>query len=322
MKPIITAPRVEVATLDRSPLRFEMPSEAAMPHIAGLLRTSPSRTCDYSIGGIYMWADYFKYQYCIFGDTLFVLGRTENRPAEHAFMLPTGALPAAEAVRLVRGYCDNEGLRTVFSAVPADRLDELLAAAGTGAEVEPLSDWADYLYDIGTLASCSGKRMMHRRNHINRFVADNPGWSYQPLGAVDRAEALAFMDRDLEGEKTDIDTAAMSLYEHDQSRRVVERLEVYPSFEGAVLRDGSGRIVALTVGETVGDVLYCHIEKMCHDVPGAGAMICKLYCADMLTRHPSLRYVNREEDCGDPGLRKAKLDLHPIELLHKYNVRL
>ena len=64
-----------------------------------------------------------------------------------------------------------------------------------------------------------------------------------------------------------------------------------------------------------------HIEKMNHEVAGAGETINKLFAAEMLHRHPGLRYINREDDAGDPGLRYAKESYHPLRLLRKFNVR-
>ncbi len=315
IRPIITTAVIS------DPLTFRRPGPADIAPIAPLLEASVSRTCDYSLGGIYMWIDYFKYEYAIHRDTLFIKGHAESDPSATAFMLPVGAMPVAEAVEAVRCHCRATATAPLFSAVPADRLDELLDAAGGRADVVPLPDWADYLYDIGTLATLSGKRMMRKRNHFNRFIAANPDYRLQPLTEANSREALAFMTSAEPDDKPDFDSAAIALYEYDQSRHVLDHLEAYP-FEGALLRGAGGEIAALAVGEVIGEVLYAHIEKMRHDVPGAGAAIMKLFCADMQRRHPALRYVNREEDCGDAGLRKAKLDLHPLAILHKYDVRL
>lgn len=306
-------------TVSRSPLRFLPVTAADMPLINSLLGASASRTCDYSIGGVYMWVNYFKYEYCVMADTLFIKGRTENRPAEVAFSLPVGALPLSESVAMVRRWCEEHDIRPVFSAVPADRIEELLRVAGPDARIEPLTDWSDYLYDINVLSTFSGKHMMKKRNHVNRFIADNPHWEFEPLAAEIMPETLLFFEGAREGEKTDAQSMQLSLYEHDECRRVLENLSSYP-FEGAVLRAESGEIAAMSVGEVIGDTLYVHIEKINHEIQGAGAAICKLFAAYMRDRYPAVRYVNREEDCGDPGLRDAKLAYHPAAILEKYNV--
>lgn len=319
MIPSYCLPDCRTATKDVAQLlKFKPITAADLPLINGLLQTSTSRTCDYSVGGIFMWIDYFGYEYCVADDTLFIKGRTENNRAETAFMLPVGALSIAESVAMVVEYCRLKNLRPVFSAVPDDRLDALLDVVGESAEVETLADWADYLYDIRSMATLSGKHLNKKRNHFNQFVAANPHWQLEPLTYELLPETMLFLEGNTMGEKAD---DAMADYEHEECRRVLNHYTGYP-FEGAVLRGENGEIVAFAIGEVIGDTLFTHIEKMDHDTPGAGTAIARLYSDYMLRRHPALRYVNREEDCGDPGLRTAKEQYHPAALLLKYNVRL
>lgn len=202
-----------------------------------------------------------------------------------------------------------------FSAVPEDRLEDLTAL---GAEsVEELSDWADYIYRATDLATLAGKRFNKKRNHVNRFIADNPGWRLDPLDDTTLPDTIRFFDSlDIESEKSD---PAMAEFEREQCMTVLRNFANYP-FEGAVLRDGNGDIVAFTAGETVGDTLILHIEKMRHDISGAGEAINKLFAERMLSAHPEIVYINREDDSGDPGLRYAKESYHPEFKLRKYNV--
>ncbi len=76
----------------------------------------------------------------------------------------------------------------------------------------------------------------------------------------------------------------------------------------------------MTLGEVVGDTLYVHVEKMNHDVAGAGETINKLFAENMVSRYAGLRYINREEDMNDEGLRFAKESYHPVAILDKCNV--
>lgn len=284
-----------------------------MPLINSLVQTSLSRTCDYSAGGIYMWIDFFGYEYCVVADTLFIKGLCESDRSRTAFCLPIGALPLAEAVSMIKEYCRENNIPLIFSAVPDDRLDALLACI-PGASVEPLEGWADYLYDINSLATLTGKHLMKKRNHVNRFFADNPHWRFEPITHDVIPELILFNA----GFRHDA-ASETDLYEADQCMRVLESYNSYP-FEGALLRGETGEIVAFSIGEVIGDTIFVHIEKMRHDVPGAGAAICKLFSAYTLRRHSGLRWANREEDCGDPGLRHAKESYHPALLLHKFNV--
>lgn len=294
-------------------LKFRPITDDTLPLINSLLQDSSSRTCDYSVGGIFMWVDCFAYEYCVYRDTLFIKGVSETDPGKVAFSLPIGQLPLSECVALIRRYCNYFGLELVFAAIPEDRIDYLLSIAG--GEIEELTDWADYIYDVRQLADLTGKKYNKKRNHVNRFLNENPHFVFEPLTPSLLPEVLLFHT----GMHLADDDSEMSVYERNQCTRILNHYPSYP-FEGAVLRDETGEICAYTCGEVIGDTLYIHIEKMAHAVPGCGETINQLYARYMSMRHPSLRFINREEDCGDPGLRHAKESYHPLMHLRKYNL--
>ncbi len=310
----MNAREIAVAT-SRRPLElcFRPVDFDALPIINSFLQRECSRSCDYSIGGIYMWIDYFNYEYCIVADTLFIKGLSEDASRRPSFAVPIGSLPLGDAVDAVKAYCRRHGVEPLFSAVPDDKLDALCALGAS--EVTPLDDWADYIYTATDLATLTGKHYNKKRNHVNRFMTDNPHCTLEPLEGRALADADAFFAA-LAADSDDV----MAEYERRQCADVLRHYGRYP-FEGAVLRDESGAVVAFTAAEVIGDTLVIHIEKMNHDVAGAGETINKLFVAEMLHRHPGLRYINREDDAGDPGLRYAKESYHPLRLLRKFNVR-
>ncbi len=294
-------------------IRFRKLDYSALDAVLPFMRRSRSRTCDYTIAGMLMWADYFGYEYAVIDNTLFVKGVAENDRSIPAFSLPIGDMPLADAVALLRGYCRDQGVPLVFSAVPEDRVAELRALGE--CRVEELADWADYLYNARDLATLPGNRYSKKRNHVNRFVSDHPGSTLIELTPDMVDDVRAFLD-----------TLPLD-YEHETAlveRREVDRmLDMWGMIpmDGAVLRTPDLGIVAFAIGEVVGDTLYVHIEKMAHGVNGAGESINKGFASMMLERY-GMAYVNREEDAGDEGLRKAKESYHPVMMLRKYNVEL
>lgn len=304
---VITLPNP--AELNFRPLRI-----TDIPAIRPYLQAAPSRTCDFTIGGLLMWARYFNYTYAILDDTLFIKGVTEDDVTRPAFTLPIGAMDIADAIELLRGYCDlHSAMPLTFSAVPEESIPTLRAIGATA--VTPLDGWSDYLYDAQALATLAGKKLSKKRNHVNRFISDNPSYTFTPL-TPDLIPAVRdfFISRPLPLSKP-----AIAGVEREQVIEVLDNLDRFP-FEGAILATPDHGIVAFTLGEVIADTLHVHIEKMNHEVPGAGETINRLFADMMLRRHPALLYINRQEDVGDPGLRHAKESYHPAAMLHKYNV--
>lgn len=298
-------------------LSFRKITLADIPAISRILHDSTSsRTCDYTVGGIFMWIRYFDYQFCILNDTLFIRGDLENHPGVKAFSLPIGKMKIPEAIALLRKYCAENNIPLRFSAIPEDRLQDFRSVGLS--DTEELDDWADYLYDAESLASLSGKKMSKKRNHYNRFVSDNPGFSIADIRDTDTSLIKDACKSWITPEDTAEPSAAEEL---EQTFNVLDNLSRYP-FEGIVLRDGAGTIIGFTVGEVIGDTLYVHIEKINRDVAGVGESINKLFAERICTAYPAVRYINREEDTGDDGLRKAKESYHPIIMLRKYNIKL
>ncbi len=295
-------------------LKFKPLTLADIKSLRPLLYTQTlCRTCDFTIGGTFMWVDYFDYTYCIFNDTLFIKGVTEDDVTRPAFSIPVGKMGLEESVGLLRDYCRREGCELIFSAVPEIYVAPLKALGAT--KIDKLEDWSDYLYDASALATLSGKKLGKKRNHVNRFETDNPGYTFEPL----TREHLPQVKKFFAATHLPLSKPALADIEREQVIHVLDNLDLY-GFEGAVLSTPAEGIVAFTLGEVKGDTLYVHIEKMNHEVAGAGESVNKFFAAMMTGRHPEVIYINREEDVGDPGLRHAKESYHPAEMLDKYNV--
>lgn len=285
-----------------------------MPLIMSYLVEEKSRTTDFSYGGVYMWINYFHYEYAIVADTLFIKGRVENDRTRTAFSLPIGRLPLAASVAILKQYCHEAGIPLLFSAVP-EEYAETFRALGASS-VEPLEDWSDYLYDASQLASLSGKKMAKKRNHVHQFENACPDWSIEPLTPENASEALAFMDIfDGEGDNTPAARA-----ERLMTRRLINHFSECPELmEGALLRAGE-KVCAFTIGDIKDDTLFVHVEKATRVVPGSYEAVNAYFARMMIEKYPQLKYINREDDAGDEGLRRAKQSYHPLTLLRKYNV--
>lgn len=296
------------------PLRFKKIESSDMARIWPFLAKAPGRTTDYSYGGLLMWVDYFNYEYTIVRDTLFIKGLVESDRTKTAFSVPVGSMPLSESIVLLKDYCNREGIALEFSAVPEEMMPEMRAQSPL--KVEELTDWADYLYPAESLVTLAGKKMSKKRNHVHQFLNQSPDWKGVPIDTSNWREALDFMDvYDLEGDDT-----PMAIAERKLTRSIIARMaDPATRLRGMLLYAGD-KVCAFTIGDIKGDTLFIHVEKATRAVNGSFEMINQVFASEMCTRHPEIKHINREDDAGDPGLRKAKESYHPEALLRKFNV--
>ncbi len=301
---------------ENTALKFKPITHADMETIFQYLQMEKGRTTDFSYAGILMWVDYFKYEYAIADDTLFIKGVVENDTDTPAFSLPIGKLPLKDSLEKIREYCRCNNISPVLSAVPEYALEELDEAGITS--INPLEDWGDYLYDATMLSTLSGKKMGKKRNHVNKFDSLYPDSSLEPLDGSNVDRAIDFMTIvDEEGDEVE-----MAVEERLMTRKLLDLIkEGDIRLEGAILMVGD-QVAAFTIGDVKNDTLFVHVEKASRAFEGSYEKINKEFAALMKARHPEIEYINREDDSGDEGLRRAKQSYHPVEILKKYNIAL
>ena len=187
-------------------------------------------------------------------------------------------------------------------------------------EFSPVRRSFDYLYETKKMVSLAGKKYQPKRNFISRFKTQNPDWTYESICPDGDPELCR---RQLEECRAMTDEwCALNGCIHDESMQM-EACAVRKALEdfiplklrGGMLRTG-GRLVAYTLGERLNsDTFIVHAEKAFSDVTGAYPMISRTFLEHEAA---GLQYVNREDDAGDEGLRKAKLSWNPAYMLEKY----
>ncbi len=203
----------------------------------------------------------------------------------------------------------------MFSAVPEYALSQFMSLSPH--KITLLDGWGDYIYDAEKLATLSGRKMAKKRNHVNQYLNLYGSDTYEPLSKANIKEVELYMSGLV---TSDVSTAGMAYEERLLALKTLRMMQEYDlPYTGGLLRV-NGRVAAFTIGDIKGDTLFVHIEKADRDIPGAYETINKCFAADMLSMYPHIKYINREDDAGDPGLRKAKESYHPIEVLKKYNV--
>ena len=296
-------------------LKFEPVTIDIADKLLQFVQPEKTRSCDYTPGNLIMWARFMDYRYAIEEDTLFISCKSQNDMKSEAFLPPIGKMELKEAVAILKEYCENTGKELRLTAVPQEFVEELQSRL-PHFECEELENWSDYVYDIQKLATLQGKALNKKRNRYNKFITEQPAYTYNRCTADDITDVVKFLASNRECQHNREDN--MRCYEHWQCMATVRNLLKYEQPAGVLRIDG--RITAFTLGEVFNDTLFVHIEKADHNIAGASEAINRLFVNDILAEHPELVYANREEDLGDPGLRQVKRAYNPIMMIQRYEM--
>lgn len=215
---------------------------------------------------------------------------------------------------LIREYRQS-GHTLIMNSVGEDARKQLLSWYPGQFLIEENRDYEDYIYDREKLATLTGRKMHGKRNHIARFK-DAGEWSYEPLNDNNLEECRALCRRWVfSREDKWNDDMAIELKVLDAAFKMKDELGLI----GGVLRQ-KGQVIAFCLGEPINpEVFVVHFEKALPEYQGAYPMINQQFVQHACANY---RYINREDDAGDPGLRRAKLSYYPEILLKKYDAKL
>lgn len=269
------------------------------------------RICDFTVGTAIMWADYFSAEYAEYNGMLVIKNILRNGTI--AFSMPIGKGSVEDALCAIDRYAMEHGIPTVFEPVPESCISVIANHYYGELTVRYSPDWSDYLYDKKDIITLQGRKFNAQRNNINKFRKNYGDYIYDPITPENLDEVREFFHNYI---KYSEHKNAQSDLEKEMTMKVLDH---YPKLgqTGGVIR-AAGEIVAIAVGERVGDTLFVHIEKARRDFQGSSAVINMEFAKNNDTL--CLKFVNREEDMGDLGLRTAKSRYCPIEMLRKYSV--
>ncbi len=273
--------------------------------ISPYLHAYPSRQCDRAPGTVAMWRNVYGYKYAIKDGTIVFSFEIDN---ETAYTHPIGRNPGLIFKELEKLNVSKGELR--LCSVNNSELPEVLKLYPQ-AECCKNRDWFDYLYEKEALTNLTGRKYNTPRNHINKFKKLYSDWCFEEITTDNVEEVIKFTDSFTYGSDKGEDA-------YTEKNLCVEVLNNYAKFAfiGGVLRV-NGKIIGWSAGEKIGDTLICHIEKADITYHGAYQMLTNQFLRYFAANDPEIKFINREDDSGDLGLRKAKLAYNPCELIEK-----
>ena len=182
-------------------------------------------------------------------------------------------------------------------------------------DIQPVRDHFDYLYDTKALVELNGKTYRAKRNHLN-YLFRSYRITYEPMEESNVRDCLKMSDEWCEARRCKEDLNLES--EWGATREALMNFTAL-GVEGGVVRVG-GKVEAFTLGELLNrETAVVHIEKANMEVRGLYAVINQQFCEK---RWKDVPLINREQDLGEPGLRKAKLSYSPDRLIDKFRIAL
>ena len=288
---------------------FKRPELEDKEQIEYYFSKAPGRSCERTFVNVYLWSRHYRVKYAVIEDT--VVFRSEDNGL--AFAYPAGDPENVHAaLEYLMEYSRSKGEPFRLYNVTKEHFEQLEGWYPGRFEIEYNRDYADYVYETEKLATLAGKKLHGKRNHINKFKNLYPEWSYEKLSDdnVEDCFQMALLWRNRNGCEDGDEEKLAEVCVTLNSLRLMKELHL----TGGCLRV-DGRIAAFTIGERLcTDTFVVHIEKALTEVEGAYPMINQQFveheCMDY-------RYVNREEDTGDEGLRKAKRSYRPVFMVEK-----
>lgn len=287
---------------------FKRPELEDKEIISFYFEKAPSRSCERTFANVYLWSRHYHVKYAIVENALVFM----DDEFELAYAYPAGE-PAAvkNALDRLMEYSREMGTPFKLYNVTEENFAQLEEFYPGRFTVEYDRDEADYVYEREKLETLSGKKLHGKRNHINKFKTLYENWSYESLSDdnVEECFQMALKWRNQNGCEEDAEKNAEMCVTLN-SLRLYKELGMV----GGCIRV-NGEIVAFCIGEAVcKDTFVVHVEKAFSDVEGAYPMINQQF-----VQHECMEYayVNREEDTGAEGLRKAKLSYRPAFLVEK-----
>lgn len=262
--------------------------------------------CDISLGVRYMWRDDFVIDYAFYNGCLIM---KETCPDyKDAFYFPLGK-DVDGALSEIENYTKSNNMPLLFCCID-NPTAVFLTERYDSVSISNDRDWSDYIYLAENFKTYSGKKFGGQRNHVNKFKKLYPDYKFKIIDKSDFERIKAFLD------EFNSRSEFLRWSEAVEQKKVfdlVEKIEELGQVGGLIEVDG--KVVAFSIGEIIGDTLIVHIEKALIKYEGVYPTMAQEFTKAFADA--KVRYINREEDCGDDGLRISKLQYRPIDVKEK-----
>lgn len=280
------------------------------------LRRRCGNNSEFSFTNLFMWRKSYDIKYAIINDMLCIMPKHTGGPRSATF--PIGFVADDGTERDIKGvveqliaYFDEKGevpLIRLYDERTVKKLNDTFP--GKFIITEDRNSF-DYVYSVEELTRLSGKKFHAKKNHVNKFKKLYPDFKYERMTPENAEECLTLFDSWRDNKDFEPETFS------EEREAIVELLSNWEFLDitGGCIRV-EGKMVAFSLGEPLkGDTVVIHLEHADTAYDGAFAIMNQQFLEH---EWQDYKYVNREEDMGIPGMRKAKESYRPVFMVKKY----
>lgn len=295
-------------------IEFERMKVKNKPLYETVLFEQQERGCEYSFANKYLWGRQEMAQ--IHGCLVFF----SHFFGKSVYPYPIGSGDKKAAIDALIADARKRGIPFRLTGLTEQDRQELEGWYGDRFHIRQQRDSFDYVYAIDDLADLRGRKFQKKRNHVNRFRSEHPDYEIVEITPCNMALAQQMVN----------EWFRIRMKEDPEGDYLLENIAMARAFqnyqglgmEGIMLMD-QGKVLAVTMGTPMSPDTYdIHFEKALEDVDGAYPTVNCEFARHLRLKHPEVKFLNREDDVGLPGLRKAKLSYNPHHMVEKYKAYL
>lgn len=269
-------------------------------------------SCEYCFGNHFIWKNAYSIQIArMDGFYIAALSDDEGETGK-SFLYPAGLGDVKTVIEQLEEYCVQNAIAFRLHSASSEDIANLEALFPGKYSFTVDRGYSDYIYTVEKLTNLSGKKLHSKRNHIARFKENN--WRFEEITNGNFKDCLS-----MNSEWCQINDCGRDQSLKEECCAITRSFKYFNelNFFGGLLRIDD-KVVAYTIAERLNDdVVAVHMEKAFSDIQGAYPAINREFVANLCQ---SYKYINREEDLGVEGLRKAKLSYQPDIILDKFTV--
>ena len=274
--------------------------------------------CEYCFNTLYMWQHLYKTGYYIGDGFAVIVAEYEGNTFSILPLAKKEDMP--RVIKFVIDYFEKEQKKIYFRGITKEVVDYLKENYPDKFDYTEERDLFDYVYDGDSMRELKGRKNVKKRNHINYFLKEYEGrFEYRLLDENDFDACLKLVEEWTSNKEEN------GQVDEEMEEELIGIKKLFNSFP--VIKDKlkiagifiDGKLEAFTMGEYLNpNMALIHIEKANPSIRGLYPYINQQF---LVKEFSDVEFVNREEDLGIEGLRKAKLSYHPCKFVEKYTVR-